>query len=112
MDTPLLNLGAFVRDPYMWATTAGSAIVGLVTPEHIPFAAWFPIAALVGSFLGKLAQVLIQWLRERRETKADLINRFETLLREERDDHAKTEDRYIKRIQFLEEQLLKRDSKS
>jgi hypothetical protein len=112
MDAPLLNLGAFIRDPYLWVTTTGSAIVGLVTPDHIPIAAWLPIAALVGSFLGKLAQVFIQWLRERRETKADLINRFETLLRDEREAHDKTEERYLKRIQFLEDKLFERDSKA
>jgi hypothetical protein len=107
MDSQLLTVGAFIKDPLLWLTTVGGAALGLVTPETFSGSQslYVGLLALLGGLLGKLLQIWLDYRKQNRDASDSQLSRFERLLKEEREAHDKTEQRYLQRIKELEEIL-------
>lgn len=105
VDKPML-VGMLLKNPILWTVIAVNAVFGAVL-DHVEglAASWKVLFGALAFFGSLLAQLLNYWIKARQQRdKAveDNAARLERLLNEEREDHQKEVERYLKRIADLE----------
>jgi hypothetical protein len=102
--------GLIFKNPLLWCSTTLGAMFGLVMdhdqgPLSIPLKIVFSVLAFFGALIGQLLSFYLRSRQQRQAADEKSADRMERVLKDQRGDHQKQVEQYLKRINDLERRL-------